>query len=265
MRRFRLFEFTDLPWYPQAFRRIQTDYLQFVATRGSGQAGLVPLLVKAMQHAETTEIVDLCSGGAGPWRPLQRQLADAGWPVSVKLTDKYPHPAALRHWEATSQPGVEYVPEPVDALNVPPSLKGMRTLFEGFHHFAPTDARSILQDAFEKRVAIGVFDVRVPRPWAPFLLALAPLSTLFGYLLLTPFITPRSWSRLLWTYLIPVVPLATCWDGVVSLLRVYSPRDLEAMSGQLRAPDYAWEIGTVSTGTPIFEYVYLVGYPVRSS
>ena len=61
-------------------------------------------------------------------------------------------------------------------------------------------------------------------PFGSALLVLAPLSTLFGYLLLTPFITPRSWSRVLWTYLIPVVPLATCWDGVVSLLRVYSPR-----------------------------------------
>ena len=90
---------------------------------------------------------------------------------------------------------------------------------------------------------------------------LAPLSTLFGYLLLTPFITPPSWSRVLWTYLIPVVPLATCWDGVVSLLRVYSPRELKLISGRLRAPDYVWEIGTASTGTPLFEYVYLVGYP----
>jgi len=264
MRRFRLFEFTDLRWYPQAFRRIQTEYLQFVATRGSGQAGLVPLLVKAMKHAETTEIVDLCSGGAGPWSLLQPQLVAAGWPVSIKLTDKYPNPAALRHWEATSQPRVEYVAEPVDALDVPLSLNGMRTMFEAFHHFPPADARSILDDAFEKRVAIGIFEVRVPSPWGPILLMLAPFTTLLGYLLMTPFIKPRSWSRLLWTYLIPVVPLATCWDGIVSLLRVYSPRDLEELSGRLTAPDYAWEIGTASTGTPIFEYVYLVGYPAQS-
>lgn len=261
MRRLRLFEFTDLPRYPRVFRRMQTDYLEFVATRGSGQAGLVPMLVKAMQHAGTTEIVDLCSGGAGPWRRQQRQLAEAGWPVRIKLTDKYPHPAALRGWAATSQPGVEYVPDPVDALDVPPSLKGMRTLFEGFHHFEPPDAKSILRDAFEKRLAIGIFEVRMPPPFGSALLVLAPVSTLFGYLLLTPFITPRSWFRVLWTYLIPVVPLATCWDGVVSLLRVYSPRDLKVMSGRLRAPDYVWEVGTTSTGTPLFEYVYLVGYP----
>ena len=262
MRRLHLFEFTDLPWYPQAFRRIQTDYLQFVASRGTGQAGLVPLLVEAMQHAGTTQIVDLCSGGGGPWRRLQPPLAAAGWPVRVTLTDKYPHPAALRPWAKAEQPGVEYVPDPVDALDVPASLRGMRTLFEGFHHFAPPDARSILEDAFQERVAIGIFDVRVPPRFGPALMALAPVSTLVGYLLLTPFIRPRSWPRFLWTYLVPVVPLATCWDGVVSLLRVYSPRDLEVMCRRLKAPDYAWEIGTASTGTPLFEYVSLVGHPV---
>ena len=63
MRRIHLFEFLDLPWYPQAFRRMQTDYLQFAATLGMGHQNLVPLLAKAMQHASTTKIVDLCSGG----------------------------------------------------------------------------------------------------------------------------------------------------------------------------------------------------------
>ena len=35
MKRIQMFEFTDLSWYPQLFRRIQTDYLQFAATLGS--------------------------------------------------------------------------------------------------------------------------------------------------------------------------------------------------------------------------------------
>jgi len=79
-----MFEFTDLPWYPQLFRRIQTDYLQFTATPGSGHKNLIPLFVKAMQHAKTAEIVDLCSGGTGPWIRLQEQFKQAGLSVSIK-------------------------------------------------------------------------------------------------------------------------------------------------------------------------------------
>jgi hypothetical protein len=262
MSRIHLFEFTDLPWYPQTFRRIQTNYLQFVATLGSGHKNLIPLFTKALQHARTTEIVDLCSGGTGPWIRLQEQFKQAGLSVTVKLSDKYPNPEAIQIWSETSRQGIEYLAEPVDAMKVSPHLKGMRTLFEGFHHFRPEQAKSILQDAVMNKVAIGIFEASLKPPLAPFLLLLAPLMTLVSYLLITPFIKPRTPSRLFWTYLIPIVPLATCWDGVISLLRVYSVQDLKELVGPLRSKDYIWEAGQASTGTPLFVFTYLLGYPL---
>jgi hypothetical protein len=256
-----LFEFTDMAWYPQAFRRIQTDYLQFAATRGAGHSNLVPLFARALQHARTTQIVDLCSGGTGPWELLQRHLEQAGLTVDVKLTDKYPDPTAIARWSRTSNACIEYLAEPVDAMRVPAHLTGMRTMFEGFHHFRPEEAERILEDAEENQAAIGVFEASLKPPLGPFLLLLGPLMTLLGYLFATPFIRPHRLSRFFWTYLVPLVPLATCWDGVVSLLRVYSVRDLEAMTEPLRAADYRWEVGHASTGTPLFEFTYLIGYP----
>jgi hypothetical protein len=261
MKRFHLFEFTDQPWYPQVFRRMQTDYLQFVVTRGDGHAQLVPLLVNALQHAGTHEIVDLCSGGTGPWERLQAQLARAGWHVRVKLTDQFPNPQALEKWAEVERAEIEYATDPVDALYVPPHLQGMRTLFEGFHHFKPEQARQILRDAQEKRVAIGIFEASLKPPLDWLMLLLAPLSTLLGYAVMTPFIRPRKLWRFVWTYLLPLVPLATCWDGVVSMLRVYSLEELEALLTPLQRPDYVWEMGKASTGTPVFDYIYLIGYP----
>jgi len=250
-----------MPWYPDTFRRVQVDYLQFVATRGSGPRRLVPLILKAMQQAGTTEIVDLCSGGTGPWSKLQPQLAAAGYPATVTLTDKYPHPEAARRWAPASGSPIEYLAEPVDALDVPPHLTGMRTLFEGFHHFAPEQARAILQDAVEQKQAIGVFEITLKPPFGPLMLLLAPLTTVLSYFLLTPFIKPRTPERFMWTYLLPVVPLTTSWDGVVSLLRVYSPRELEELAASVPCQGYRWEAGLASTGTPLFVHTYLLGYP----
>jgi hypothetical protein len=262
MRRIHLFEFTDLSWYPKSFRRMQTDYLQFVATRGSGQKNLIPLLTRALQHAGTTEIVDLCSGGTGPWLRLQEQFKQVGMSVSIKLTDKYPHPEAVQKWTDAARPGIEYLSKPIDAMMVPLNLKGMRTIFEGFHHFKPDQARTILQDAVEQRVAIGIFEISLRPPFGFILLLLSPLMTLISYLLLTPFIKPHTWYRFFWTYLVPVVPLATCWDGIISLLRVYSPADLKELTEPFQQKDYVWEMDLASTGTPIFQYTYLLGYPI---
>jgi hypothetical protein len=263
MRRIHLFEFTDLAWYPQVFRDMQTDYLQFVATLGSGHENLVPLLIKALGHAQTSEIVDLCSGGTGPWARLRKRLAQAGWTVSVKLTDKYPNPKAAQKWAEAAHQEIEYLIEPVDALKVPADLKGMRTLFEGFHHFMPEQARLILQDAVDKKAAIGVFEASLKSPLGPLILLLSPLMTLLGYIFLTPFITPRTVWRFFWTYLVPLVPLATCWDGVISLLRVYSIQELKNLTDQLQYTNYTWEMGQESSGTPIFTFTYLIGYPVN--
>lgn len=263
MQRIHLFEFTDLPRYPQTFRRIQTDYLQFVAALGTGHQYLIPLFKKAMGHARTREIVDLCSGGTGPWIRLKEQFEQAGWSVDILLTDKYPNPQSIQKWSAAARQGIKYLAEPVDAMNVPAHLHGMRTLFEGFHHFKPEQAKAILQDAVEKRVPIGVFEVNLKPPFGIILLLLAPLSTLLSYLLMTPFIKPRTLARFFWTYLIPIVPLATCWDGVISLLRVYSTQELVQLTNSLPADQYTWEIGHAPTGAPIFTYIYLIGYPVE--
>lgn len=123
MRRIHLFEFLDLPWYPRTFRRIQTDYLQFAATMGMGHQNLIPLFKKALQHAGISEIVDLCSGGTGPWMRLQEQFKEAGMSVSVTLTDIYPDPEAMQKWEDASSQGIEYLTEPVDAMKVPRYLR----------------------------------------------------------------------------------------------------------------------------------------------
>ncbi len=262
LKRIHLFEFTDLCCYPQEFRRIQTDYLQFVTTLGEGHKNLAALIRKAMQHAGTTEILDLCSGGSGPWMQLQEQFKRAGWPVSVKLTDKYPNPDSLRKLPEDRRQEIEYLTEPVDAINVPNHLKGMRTIFEGFHHFKPKQARAILQDAVESRSAIGVFEASLKQPVGSFFLLLSPIATLVGYLIMTPFIKPRTLTRFFWTYLAPIVPLATCWDGLISFLRVYSLQDLKELTDSLPRNDYNWEIGKASTGTPMFAFTYLLGYPV---
>jgi hypothetical protein len=262
MKRLHLFEFTDQTWYPQVFRRIQTDYLQFVVTRGAGHQNLIPLFEKALHQSGTNEIVDLCSGGMGPWVRLIDQLEQAGLAVKVTLTDKFPTPEAIQKWAGSSQAGINYMAEPVDAMSVPVRLKGMRTMFEGFHHFKPDQARLILQDAVEKRVSIGVFEASLKPPQGPVIFLLSPIMTLLGYLFATPFIQPRTWSRFLWTYLLPIVPLATCWDGLVSFLRVYSQRELGELIKPLHRKDYTWEIGQASTGTPLFVFTYLVGYPV---
>ena len=228
---------------------------------GSGHKFLIPLFQKALSHARTSKIVDLCSGGMGPWKNLRKQLNNSGLPVTITLTDKFPNPKSLMRLEHNSIEGIKYFPNSIDATNVPDNMDGMRTLFEGFHHFRPEKARKILLDAQSKRKAIGIFEASLIPPTGIILLLLSPIITLLTYLFVTPFIRPFRLSRILFTYIIPLVPLATCWDGVISMLRVYSVEELIDLIEPFRSNNYIWETGHASTGTPIFNFTYIVGYP----
>lgn len=86
--------------------------------------------------------------------------------------------------------------------------------------------------------------------------AVSPLLVL----LLTPFIRPFTWTRIIFTYAIPALPLFILFDGLVSCLRSYSPEELLQLASRADAPGFAWESGTLATRTPL-PVTYLVGYP----
>src|SRR5438105_1164059 len=199
VKRRHLVELEDLPWWPRVFRDAATDYLVTALRHARTYRGLVPRLVAALERTGTRGITDLCSGGGGPWADLLPALRAAGADVSLCLTDKYPNTRALGRL-AAAVPGVRYEPEPVGATDVPPHLAGFRTLFTAFHHFRPAEARAILAAAVRDRQGIAVAEATSRTPGALALMLLVPLAVW----VLTPAIRPFRWSRLFWTYVVPV-------------------------------------------------------------
>jgi hypothetical protein len=262
MRRVKFIELHEQPWFPSSLRDEITDALQFGLNLSKAYAPIAALLQGVLDSAGSCSIVDLCSGGGGPWLELSRNLQsqklqkDApGLQIShIWLTDKYPNLRALENAGKPSE-NITYYPSAVDAMKVPAELKGLRTMFTSFHHFSPEEARAVVQNAVDAREGIGIFEItrRAPLtiglmfPWAlmPFVCA--------------PWIRPFRWSRLVWTYLIPIIPLVFLFDGVVSCLRTYRPQELREIVDKRTAGEYQWEIGEHSSGkVPI---TYLIGYP----
>jgi hypothetical protein len=80
---------------------------------------------------------------------------------------------------------------------------------------------------------------------------------------MSPFILrPFTWRHLLWIYLLPIPLLFTIWDSLVSGLRTYSPRELEAMVRFPGAETYEWKVGEcTSKATRTCKVTYLIGIP----
>ncbi len=261
MKRLHLVELEDLPWFPGILRDGGTSYLEF-AVRVSGHAKLLaPKLQEALAATGSTEIVDLCSGGGGPVRILAEELAARGKPVTVKLTDAYPNAPALQHAAEGSNGRITWEPTPVDATAVPASLTGFRTIFNAFHHFRPDTARRILADAARARRPIGVFEVVSREPLPLIGMLTAPLMVM----LTMPLWRPFRWQWILWTWLVPVMPLFVVWDGVVSWLRIYGEDELRELVAGIDAPGWTWDIGRIRLGNAPAHATYLIGRPVDAA
>ena len=254
MRRFHLFELEDQPWFPAVVRDLATDYLHFLQHALKLEGALLPLVRKALSEGRTTKIVDLCSGGSGPVPALVERLNAEGRHVTATLTDLYPNVAAFEAIAAASRGAITFEPESVDARAVPPSLTGLRTIFNGFHHLKPSDARAVLHAAAAARQPIAIFDVS-ERSLRTLPVVLTPLVVWLG----TPFMRPFLWRRLLFTYPIPLVPLTCLWDGIVSQLRAYTVPELRQLA-QGSAPMH-WEAGQVPIAKGRGRLTFLIGTP----
>ncbi len=254
MPRSQLIEIHDHPLFPTFLRDLVTDALQVIWDFGDFYKPIVPKLRNAMTACGTCAVVDLCSGGGGPWLRLCRDFNEQPrFPLTVCLTDKYPNHEAFARARDTFQSKVAFCPEPVDAARVPVDLKGFRTMFSSFHHFGPEEARNVLRGAVESQQGVGIFEAAKRSPGTMMLIFWVPVMAL----LLTPKIRPFRWSRLFWTYIVPVIPFVLWFDGLVSCLRTYSQDELRELVRDI--PGAHWEMGEEKAG--LLSVTYMIGSP----
>lgn len=253
MARLHLFEFEDLDWFPSFLRNYGTDFLQFLSNQTKLWKPSIPIIEKALEYDGSNQIIDLASGGGGGLIYLNKELKKNNPDLKVLLTDYFPNIDAFKYTKDQAD-NFEYLETSVDARDVPSTLKGLRTQFLSLHHFKRDVAIKILQNAVDSDSSIAIFEGQ-ERSFASILAMLfSPLSVL----LVTPFIRPFKIGRILFTYIIPIVPLFVLWDGVVSSLRTYSLKEMQEMIDELENNEsYHWVMGRVKSGPGIV--IYLVG------
>jgi hypothetical protein len=235
-----------------------TDFMAFFVHVFKPYRVVSAKLASAIQDSGVSDIIDLCSGaGLSTVMALQDLLSKGSREYRLTLTDKYPNVAAFRTLSKKHGGTVNSVESPVDATNVPEDLKGFRTLFGSFHHFDVEKSRDILTDAVHKNQGIGIFEY-TERNFVTWTLPL--LLTPAFMILSTPFIRPLTLRRVLWTIIIPIVPFIAAWDGFVSCLRTYTPKELERIVESLGASHYRWEIGRIRSFGACY-ITFLIGCP----
>lgn len=255
MKRKQLFEFEDQSWFPAFLRNYLTDFLQFISNQFDIYRNVTPLLSELVKKDGNNTIVDLASGGGGGLYRLSNRLKEQHPDLKIILTDYYPN---LKAFEYVCKQSTNFIyeKESVDARKVPERLKGVRTQFLSLHHFREADAVQILQNAVDSQTPIALFESQERNIKSVFAMILSPINVL----LMTPFIRPFSLGRLVFTYLVPFVPLFVMLDGILSALRTYTIPEMNELISRVEGHDkFDWKVGKQKS-SPV-GILYLIGSP----
>lgn len=197
-------------------------------------------------------------------------------PIKFLLSDLYPHNDLWSRSCAKSD-NLDYVDVPVDATRAPKDLarrgggdadKHIRTFFLAFHHFDETSAKRVLEDAIENADGIGIFELQNFDLGSLFTITMLwPLTWL-----VTPFLQP-TWTTLLFTYLIPIIPFVLVVDGYVSSWRTRSFDHVKHLVAQAEQqlrmdgktpPTWTWEHGSRTHTWPGGKMYWITGRKTSS-
>lgn len=260
MKRIHLFEFEDFNWFPKWIRTCLTQLIVVMHNILNTHEELSELLAKQIKETDSTQIVDLCSGSGGPMPKViqilneKHDLKD----LQLTLTDLYPDTGTAEKMNADQDSNIRYNTEPVDATNIDSSKPGLRTMVGSFHHMNVDSAKKILASAVTSRQPICVFEIS-DNSFPAFISWIALPINFIMCLFITPFVKPLTWQQLVFTYLIPIIPIFFAWDGAVSNLRTYTLSDLDNLLKDVPSENYKWEKGIIKGKS---KKLYLLGTPV---
>lgn len=258
MKRVHLFEFEDLRWFPDWIRVCMTRLIMVMHEKFQTSTDMAALLNNLIRQTNTTKIIDLCSGSGGPMLDVMFELKNVHniKNVELVLTDLYPDLDAAKRINLTDD-SISYRTTPLDATDLDAGTEGILTMVGSFHHMKPEWARKILIEVQNKRQPICIMEINKKFPiilWWLFI----PLSSILC-LFITPLVKPLTLKQIIFTYLIPIIPICFAWDAVITSGRIYRMDDLDILLKGLQSENYTWEKGTIKGSS---EKIYLIGYPI---
>lgn len=256
----RNLELEDQSWFPAAVKDYMTDYLRFLFYTFNLYHPVIPLLRKSLESTGADRILDLCSGSGGAvekiWEILNTRYHQR---VKFTLTDLYPRVSTYRSLAVKTGNEISGIAAPVDAADIPGELTGFRTMFSGIHHFSREDIKKILQNTIRSGEGIAIFDGGDKNPFMVLLiLVFHPVAILLS----TPFLKPFRFSRLVFTYVFPLVIIGAVWDGIVSIFNLYRPSSLLSVALEADSGKYHWEAGKVRNRFGL-GVSFLIGLPKK--
>lgn len=260
MKRVQLFEFEDFQWIPDGIRSSMTRLLTVLIKMMGIQHVISARIQKLVEEYNFHSIVDLGSGAGGAMPLVHEDLPQ----LKMTLTDLYPNKRAIREIKKLKSDNISYHESSVNATDFRTAPQGLKTMINCFHHMPPKQAKSILKSATDNKQPFLIYEMaenKMPLAIWAIMLPISMIIMIIMVFFMTPFVRPLTWQQIVFTYLIPIIPILYAWDGQASMPRMYSMDDMDQLLNGLNTDQYSWskEIALNAKGKPAGTFV--IGLP----
>lgn len=217
-----LFEFCDQPWVPASARQCLFELMELcLAGIRSFYNEVADATARRARECGARTVVELGAGRAPITQRLARSADAAG--LTLVPCDLYPNRVAFAELQQRHPEQVQPIFEPVDMTEPRDWGPDVLLVICGSWHHIPFDKRqAVLQSLTSGGAQVAVYE-----PVSKGLLGLASnLLAIFPALALPLALLrrPGRLRRLLWCWLLPIVPPMFLWDSIVSWLRQWPPK-----------------------------------------
>ena len=228
MKRKQITQIINSSWCPKFIKKLVAEFLSWFVVKVNATKPFIPLIESMVNDAHSNQIINIdfnIGAGIESVKPyLKEDIQIKSIPISDFNTD----------------------------------TKGVYLFLNSFHQLNVKQAKEILSQIVNSKNPVIIVEGNNDSLWQVVgMTVFVPLTTL----LTAPFVKPFRLTRLLFTYIIPVLPLIITIDGCIALLKLYNPKDLLELTSSINAPKYEWKAGKNDNGRG-GKIIYLTGKPI---
>lgn len=215
MKRKQITQIINVGWFPKFLKTLIAEFLSWFVVKVNATKPFVPVIEDVLDKTNHKKIINIEFGIGAGIETVKPFLKDDVSVDSIHIT------------------------------NFNSSEKGVYLFVNSFHQLNSKKAKKILQNIVDSGNPIVVVEGNNDSLWQIVgMTVFVPLTVLLTAL----FVKPFRFSRIIFTYLLPVLPIIIVIDGCIALLKLYNPTDLLELTSSVERNNYDWKAGKNDNG-----------------
>lgn len=225
MKRKQITQIINVGWFPKFLKSLIAEFLSWFVVKVNATKPFIPVIEDILNKTNHKRIINIEFNVGAGIETVKPFLKDDVTVDSIHIS------------------------------NFNTSEKGVYLFVNSFHQLNSEKAKKILQDIVDSGNPVVVVEGNNDSLWQIVgMTVFVPLTVL----LTAFFVKPFRISRIIFTYLIPILPIIIVIDGCIALLKLYNPTDLLELTSSLERNNYDWKAGKNDNGRG-GKIMYLIG------